>query len=103
MRSNNRGTNHARKNSEPRRRRIEQNANPQLEGGMKETILTTTEQRPRTLAVGLILAGSGSTAAAWTVYVLTIPFMMFILPYFMGVVLIQHSDPRDKHDAQEAI
>ncbi len=37
---------------------------------------------------GILAAGSGSTAAAWTVFVLTIPFMAFILPYLMGVALI---------------
>jgi hypothetical protein len=40
------------------------------------------------VTAGIILAGSGSTAAAWTAYILTIPFMVFILPYFVGVALI---------------
>jgi len=45
-----------------------------------------------TLAVtaGPVLAGSGNVAAAWTVFVLTIPFMVFVLPYFVGVALIRH-------------
>lgn len=43
------------------------------------------------MTVGIILAGSGSVVAAWTVFVLTIPFMVFILPYFLGVVLIRRS------------
>ena len=38
--------------------------------------------------VAIILAGGGSTVAAWTVFVLTVPFMVFVLPYFVGVVLI---------------
>ena len=40
------------------------------------------------MTAGLILAGSGSTAAAWTVFILAIPFMVFILPYFVGVALM---------------
>ena len=41
------------------------------------------------VTAGIILAGSGSTAAAWTAYILTVPFMVFILPYFVGVALIR--------------
>jgi hypothetical protein len=41
-----------------------------------------------TVTVGIILAGSGSAGAAWTVFVLTIPFMVFVLPYFVGVALL---------------
>lgn len=41
------------------------------------------------VTAGIILAGGGSTVAAWTVFVLTIPFMMFILPYFVGVALVR--------------
>jgi hypothetical protein len=37
---------------------------------------------------GVILAGYGSAAGAWTAYVLTIPFMVFVLPYFLGAVLL---------------
>ena len=37
--------------------------------------------------IGLILAGSA--VAAWTVFILTIPFMAFILPYFVGVALMR--------------
>ena len=37
--------------------------------------------------IGLILAGS--SVAAWTVFILTIPFMAFILPYFVGVALMR--------------
>lgn len=39
--------------------------------------------------VGIVLAGGGSTFAAGLVFVLTIPFMVFVLPYFMGVVLVR--------------
>jgi hypothetical protein len=38
------------------------------------------------VTIGLILAGSA--VAAWTVFILTIPFMVFILPYFVGVALM---------------
>jgi hypothetical protein len=41
------------------------------------------------VTVGIVAAGSGSTVAAWMVFVLTIPFMVFILPYFMGVALVR--------------
>jgi hypothetical protein len=44
------------------------------------------------VTIGLILAGlilAGSAVAAWTVFILTIPFMVFILPYFMGVALMR--------------
>jgi hypothetical protein len=40
------------------------------------------------VTAGFLLAGGGSMAAAWTVFVLTIPFMVFVLPYFMGVALV---------------
>jgi hypothetical protein len=43
------------------------------------------------VATGLFLAGGGGTAAAWLVFVLTIPFMAFILPYFLGLALIRRS------------
>jgi hypothetical protein len=42
-----------------------------------------------TLTLGIVLAGGGSASAAWTAYVLTIPFMAFILPYFIGVALVR--------------
>jgi hypothetical protein len=45
------------------------------------------------VVVGLSMAGSGGTTAAWLVFVLTIPFMAFILPYFLGLTLIRHRDP----------
>lgn len=38
---------------------------------------------------GIVLAGYGSAAGAWTAYVLTIPFMVFVLPYFVGVALLR--------------
>ncbi len=38
------------------------------------------------VTIGLILAGSA--VAAWTVFILTIPFMVFVLPYFVGVALM---------------
>ena len=37
---------------------------------------------------GVILAGYGSVAGAWTAYVLSIPFMVFVLPYFLGARLL---------------
>ena len=40
------------------------------------------------VTAGVILAGTGSAVAAWTAYILTAPFMAFILPYFLGVVLV---------------
>ena len=40
------------------------------------------------LMAGIILAGYGSEGGAWTAYVLSIPFMVFVLPYFLGVVLL---------------
>jgi hypothetical protein len=43
------------------------------------------------VVAGLFLAGGGSTAAAWLVFVLTIPFMAFFLPYFLGLALISRS------------
>ncbi len=42
------------------------------------------------VTAGIILAGGGSAVAAWTAYNLTIPFMVFILPYFVGVALVRH-------------
>lgn len=47
------------------------------------------------LTIGIILAGGGSVVAAWTAYILTAPFMVFILPYFAGVVLLRHGDHGD--------
>jgi hypothetical protein len=41
-----------------------------------------------TLITGIILAGYGSAAGAWTAYVLSIPFMVFVLPYFLGAVFL---------------
>lgn len=41
------------------------------------------------VAAGILLAGAGSTVAAGTAYVLTIPFMVFVLPYFAGVALLR--------------
>lgn len=43
------------------------------------------------VATGLLLAGYGSQAAAWLVFFLTIPFMAFTLPYFLGLALIRRS------------
>jgi hypothetical protein len=45
------------------------------------------------VVIGLSLAGSGGTIAAWLVFVLTIPFMAFTLPYFLGLTLIRQRDP----------
>lgn len=52
------------------------------------------------VGTGILLAGGGSVAAAWTAYVLTIPFMVFILPYFVGVALIRRGSG-DPEVAQE--
>lgn len=41
---------------------------------------------------GIILAGYGSAVGAWTALILTIPFMVFVLPYFLGAALIRLSD-----------
>ncbi len=41
------------------------------------------------VTAGVVLAGYGSTVGAWTAYVLTIPFMVFVLPYFLGAALLQ--------------
>lgn len=43
------------------------------------------------VAAGIALAGAGSAAAAWTAYVLTIPFAVFVLPYLVGVALIRRA------------
>jgi hypothetical protein len=40
------------------------------------------------LAVTIGLIQAGSAVAAWTMFILTIPFMVFILPYFVGVALM---------------
>jgi hypothetical protein len=40
------------------------------------------------VVTGMILAGYGSAAGAWTAYVLSIPFMVFVPPYFLGAVLL---------------
>jgi hypothetical protein len=39
--------------------------------------------------VGIVLAGYGSVVGAWTAYVLSIPFMVFVLPYILGTVLLR--------------
>ena len=46
---------------------------------------------------GTILAGYGSAAGAWTAYVLTIPFMVFVLPYFLGAMLITQGGAKRAH------
>jgi hypothetical protein len=40
------------------------------------------------VVVGVILAGYGSAAGAWIAYVLSIPFMVFVPPYFLGAALL---------------
>jgi hypothetical protein len=45
------------------------------------------------VTIGLILAGS--VVAAWTVFILTIPFMVFVLPYFVGVALLGRGSQGD--------
>jgi hypothetical protein len=45
------------------------------------------------VVAGIILAG-GSLVAAWTAYILTAPFMVFIMPYFVGVALMRRGDHR---------
>lgn len=52
------------------------------------------------VTVGFVLAGS--TVAAWMVFVLTIPFMVFILPYFMGVTLLGIKKVAEKHEGTAA-
>jgi hypothetical protein len=42
---------------------------------------------------GIILAGYGSAIGAWTAYVLSIPFMVFVLPYFLGAVFLTAESP----------
>lgn len=54
------------------------------------------------MTAGIILAGYGSVVAARTVFVLTIPFMVFILPYFLGVVLIRHGG-RERRAGQKPL
>jgi hypothetical protein len=46
------------------------------------------------VTIGLILAGSA--VAAWTVFILTIPFMVFILPYFAGVALMRRGSRQER-------
>ena len=54
-----------------------------------------------TVTVAIVLAGGGSTAAAWTAFVLSIPFMVFILPYFVGVALVGRGGRADAAREQE--
>jgi hypothetical protein len=46
------------------------------------------------VSFGILLAGGGSAVAAWSVFVLTIPFMAFIMPYFVGVSLLRRGSRR---------
>jgi hypothetical protein len=41
------------------------------------------------VTVGTVLAGGASTFAAGLVFLSTIPFMVFVLPYIIGVVLVR--------------
>jgi hypothetical protein len=51
---------------------------------------------------GVILAGYGSVAGAWTAYVLSIPFMVFVLPYFLGAGLLRgEAAERTLHQADD--
>ena len=43
---------------------------------------------------GIVLAGGGSGAAAWTAFILTAPFMVFVLPYYLGVALLTRRSPQ---------
>ena len=52
-----------------------------------------------TVMAGIILAGYGSAAAAWAAYILTIPFLVFILPYFVGVALLGPTQPTPRRCA----
>lgn len=52
-----------------------------------------------TVTAGIILAGYGSAAAAWAAYILTIPFLVFILPYFVGVALLGPTRPTPRRCA----
>ena len=45
------------------------------------------------LTAGIILAGYGSAAGAWTAYVLSIPFIVVVLPYFLGAALLAAESP----------
>ena len=44
---------------------------------------------------GIVLAGYGSAAGAWAACVLSIPFIVFVLPYFVGAALL--GDRAAKH------
>jgi len=43
------------------------------------------------------VAGPASTVAAWTAFVLTIPFMSTVLPYALGVSLLRGRSSRNDH------
>ena len=45
------------------------------------------------LISGIILAGYGSVPGAWMAYVLSIPFMVFVLPYFLGAIFLTVESP----------
>ena len=53
------------------------------------------------VTIGLILAGSA--VAAWTVFILTIPFMVFILPYFAGVALIRRGSRQERAGRKDTV
>ncbi len=42
-----------------------------------------------TVVTSIVLAGAGSVVGAWAAFVVTIPFMAFVLPYLLGVALIR--------------
>src|SRR5918997_6017767 len=54
------------------------------------------------VTAGIILAGSGSAAAAWAAHILNIPFMMFFLPHFGGVALLRRGAAEDRQFARSA-
>ncbi len=54
-----------------------------------------------TVTAGAALAGAGNVGAAWTAYILTAPFMVFILPYFVGVALLRRGDSNSRAGGTE--
>lgn len=43
------------------------------------------------VVAGLVAAGAGSEAGAWIVFVLTIPFVVFVVPFGVGVALVRRA------------
>jgi hypothetical protein len=55
------------------------------------------------VTMGIVMAGTGNAIAAWTAFILTAPFMVFILPYFAGVALIRHGVSESRAHARTAV